>query len=82
MSPFVIFAISLTIAYVIYYAVMITRDLYGKKEENKSNEEVFDVSSITEEEAAVAVNESDGGFSIANKQYDTRYQNEQSGDDG
>ena len=82
MSPFVIFAISLTIAYVIYYAVMITRDLYGKKEENKSNEEVFDVSSITEEEAAVAVNESDGGFSIANKQYDTGYQNEQSGDDG
>ena len=82
MSPFVIFAISLTIAYVIYYAVMITRDLYGKKEENKSNEEVFDVSSITEEEATVAVNESDGGFCIANKQYDTRYQNEQSGDDG
>lgn len=82
MSPFVIFAISLTIAYVIYYAVMITRDLYGKKEENKSNEEVFDVSNITEEEAAVAVNESDGGFSIANKQYDTNYQNEQSGDDG
>ena len=82
MSPFVIFAISLTIAYVIYYAVMITRDLYGKKEENKSNEEVFDVSSITEEEAAVAVNESDGGFSIANKQYDTSYQNGKGGDDG
>ena len=81
MSPFVIFAISLTIAYVIYYAVMITRDLYGKKEENKSNEEVFDVSSITEEEAAVAVNESDGGFSIANKQYDTSYQNGMGGDD-
>ena len=81
MSPFVIFAISLTIAYVIYYAVMITRDLYGKKEENKSNEEVFDVSSITEEEATVAVNESDGGFSIANKQYDTSYQNGIGGDD-
>ena len=82
MSPFVIFAISLTIAYVIYYAVMITRDLYGKKEENKSNEEVFDVSNITEEEAAVAVNESNGGFSIANKQYDTNYQNGMGGDDG
>ena len=82
MSPFVIFAISLTIAYVIYYAVMITRDLYGKKEENKNNEEVFDVSSITEEDAAIAVNEINGGFSISNKQYDTRYQNEQSGDDG
>ena len=82
MSPFVIFAISLTIAYVIYYAVMITRDLYGKKEESKSNEEVFDVSNITEEEAAVAVNESDGGFSIANKLYDTSYQNGMGGDDG
>ena len=82
MSLFVIFAISLTIAYVIYYAVMITRDLYGKKEENKSNEEVFDVSNITEEDAAVAVNESDGGFSIANKQYDTSYQNGMGGNDG
>lgn len=33
MSPFLIFAISLTIAYAIYYAVMITRGLYGNKEE-------------------------------------------------
>ena len=74
MSPFLIFAISLTIAYAIYYAVMITRDLYGKKEEAKSNEEVFDISNITEEEAAVAVNESDGGFSVADKQYDTSFQ--------
>lgn len=74
MSPFLIFAISLTIAYAIYYAVMITRDQYGKKEEAKSNEEVFDISNITEEEAVVAVNESDGGFSVADKQYDTSFQ--------
>ena len=74
MSPFVIFAISLTIAYVIYYAVMITRDLYGKKEEAKSNEEVFDISNMAEEDAAVAVNESDGGFSVADKLYDTSFQ--------
>ncbi len=73
MSPFVIFAISLTIAYVIYYAVMITRDLYGKKEETKSNEEVFDISNMAEEDAAVAVNESDGGFSVADKLYDTSF---------
>ena len=33
MSPFLIFAISLTVAYAIYYAVMITRGLYGNKEE-------------------------------------------------
>ena len=82
MSPFLIFAISLTIAYAIYYAVMITRDLYGKKEEAKSNEEVFDISNITEEEATVAVNESDGGFSVADKQYDTSFQDGTSYDEG
>lgn len=82
MSPFLIFAISLTIAYAIYYAVMITRDLYGKKEEAKSNEEVFDISNITEEEAAVAVNESDGGFSVADKQYDTSFKDGTSYDEG
>lgn len=82
MSPFLIFAISLTIAYAIYYAVMITRDLYGKKEEAKSNEEVFDISNITEEEAAVAINESDGGFSVADKQYDTSFQDGTSYDEG
>ena len=82
MSPFLIFDISLTIAYAIYYAVMITRDLYGKKEEAKSNEEVFDISNITEEEAAVAVNESDGGFSVADKQYDTSFQDSTSYDEG
>lgn len=82
MSPFLIFAISLTIAYAIYYAVMITKDLYGKKEEAKSNEEVFDISNITEEEAAVAVNESDGGFSVADKQYDTSFQDGTSYDEG
>ena len=81
MSPFLIFAISLTIAYAIYYAVMITRDLYGKKEEAKSNEEVFDISNITEEEAAVAVNESNGGFSVADKQYDTGFQDDTSYDE-
>ena len=82
MSPFLIFAISLTIAYAIYYAVMITRDLYGKKEEAKSNEEVFDISNITEEEVAVAVNESNGGFSVADKQYDTSFQDGTSYDEG
>ena len=82
MSPFLIFAISLTIAYAIYYAVMITRDLYGNKEEAKSNEEMFDISNITEEEAAVAVNESDGGFSVADKQYDTSFQDGTPYDEG
>ena len=64
MSPFVIFVIVLTVIYIIYYAVMITRDLYGKKEEHKSQEEVFNVSDMVEEETAVSVHESDNGFSV------------------
>ena len=70
MSPFVIFVIVLTIIYIIYYAVMITRDLYGKKEDHKKQEEVFDVSAMVEE-AAVSVHESDNGFSVADKEYET-----------
>ena len=71
MSPFVIFVIVLTIIYIIYYAVMITRDLYGKIEDHKTQEEVFDVSDMVEEEAAVSVHESDNGFSVADKEYET-----------
>jgi hypothetical protein len=50
---------------------MITRDLYGKKDEVKTNEEVFDVSELEEQEAAVTVSESENGFSVADKQYET-----------
>ena len=32
MSPFMIFALVLTIAYVLYYAVVVAKDLQGKKE--------------------------------------------------
>ena len=70
MSPFVIFVIVLTIIYIIYYAVMITRDLYGKKEDHKTQEEVYD-GGVVEEEAAVSVHESDNGFSVADKEYET-----------
>ena len=68
MSPFVIFVIVLTIIYIIYYAVMITRDLYGKKEDHKTQEEVFDVSDMVEEEAAVSVHERDNGDAKSEKQ--------------
>ena len=77
MSPFVIFVIVLTIIYIIYYAVMITRDLYGKKEDHKTQEEVFDVSDMVEEEAAVSVHESDNGFSVADKEYETLHLHQQ-----
>lgn len=35
MSGFVIFALVLTFVYVVYFAVMITLDLHGKKDERK-----------------------------------------------
>lgn len=38
MKAYFIFAIALTVAYIIYYAVMIARDLYGKNEEKIKSE--------------------------------------------
>ncbi len=35
MSGFVIFALVLTFVYVVYFSVMITLDLHGKKDEKK-----------------------------------------------
>ena len=57
MSPFMIFAIVLTVVYVIYFAAMISYDLYGKKNTTKETEETFDVSSLTEEETPTSVEE-------------------------
>lgn len=64
MSPFGIFTIVLISLYAVYYTVLITRDLYGKKNVAKSEEEEFDVSSLQEEEAAIGVEESENGFSL------------------
>lgn len=46
MQAFVIFALILTFGYMVYFAVMITLDLHGKKDEKKSEEETFDVSDM------------------------------------
>lgn len=64
MSPFGIFTIVLISLYAIYYAVLITRDIYGKKDAVKSEEEEFDVSSLQEEDMAVGVEETENGFSL------------------
>jgi hypothetical protein len=64
MSPFGIFTIVLISLYAIYYAVLITRDIYGKKDAVKSEEEEFDVSSLQEEDMAVGVKETENGFSL------------------
>ena len=74
MKSFVIFAIVVTIIYVIYYTVIIVQDLYGKPKDEKSQGESFDVSDMTDEEESIAVSESDGGFSVGDNQYETAYE--------
>lgn len=72
MSSYLTFVLVLTAIYIIYYAVIITKDLYGKKDDAKTTEEVFDVSSMADAEESVAVEEDDGGFSIGGNSYDTQ----------
>ena len=77
MKSFVIFAIIVTVIYVIYYTVIIVQDLYGKPKDEKSQGESFDVSDMTDEEESIAVSESDGGFSVGDNQYETAYEEKQ-----
>lgn len=48
MSTFGMFTIILVILYIVYYAVIISRDIYGKKSMRRSEEEEFDVSALQE----------------------------------
>lgn len=77
MKSFVIFAIVLTVVYVIYYTVVIVQDLYGKPKEEKSNTESFDVSDMADEDESVAVSENEGGFSVGDNEYETTYEERQ-----
>lgn len=77
MKSFVIFAIVVTVIYIIYYAVIIVQDLYGKPKDEKSQAESFDVSDLTDEEESITVSESDGGFSVGDNQYETAYEEKQ-----
>ena len=63
MRSYFIFAIVLTVAYLIYYAVIIMQDLYGKRRTGKTEEEVFDLGTLEDEES-VAVSESETGFRV------------------
>ena len=65
MSPFMIFALVLTIAYAIYYAVIIAKDLQGKKGRTNSTEEVFDLEDMEDEES-VEVSETGDSFHVGN----------------
>ena len=57
MTPFIIFVLLLTFGYSIYFTIMITLDLHGKKDDKKAEEENIDVSEFAEE-SPVVVDES------------------------
>lgn len=73
MSPFIIFAIVLTIAYVLYYATIITMDLNAKSKKEGEQEETISASDTkdAEEEYApqtVLEDTKTGGFSFLSQQ--------------
>ena len=72
MSSYLIFVLVLTAVYIIYYAVIVTKDLYGKKDDAKTTEEVFDVSNMADAEESITVEENNGGFCIGGNSYDTQ----------
>lgn len=77
MKGFVIFAIVVTVLYIIYYTVLIVQDLYGKPKDEAVKGETFDVSGMTDEDDSVTVSENEGGFSVGESQYQTDYEERQ-----
>ena len=65
MDSYFIFAIVLTVVYIIYYAVIVVQDLYGKKGTDKPGEEIFDLDMEDDTEESIT------GFSIGSEKYDT-----------
>lgn len=73
MKSYLIFAIVLTVAYIIYYAVNIARDLYGKKSRGGTEEEVFELDPDDGQES-VTVTESETGFNVGTEKYETAFE--------
>jgi hypothetical protein len=57
MTAFTIFVLLLTFGYLVYFAVMITLELHKNEEVQKSDEEVFDVSDMAEQEEPTCIEE-------------------------
>lgn len=77
MKGFVIFAVVVTVLYIIYYTVLIVQDLYGKPKDETTKGETLDVSDMTDEDDSVTVSENEGGFSVGESQYQTDYEERQ-----
>lgn len=72
MKSYSIFVLVLTVVYLVYYAVVIVQDLYGKKGTDKRDEEDFDLGAPDDHrEQSVDVTESETGFSIGGEEYET-----------
>ena len=69
MNVFMIFAIVLTIAYVLYYAAMIAIDLNAQSKSDAPKEETVDVSDMAKQEepsmTRTIVEDGNGGYSFA-----------------
>lgn len=70
MSAFIIYAIVLTLAYIIYYSAIITKDSYGRKKEAPDSSETFDVGDMDGQIESVTVNESEHGFYLGDTSSD------------
>lgn len=71
MSPYFVFVIALTVAYIIYFAVMIMKDLQVKKESQSNEGEEFSIELDETPEDSITVAESPSGFSVGDSTYDT-----------
>lgn len=67
MSQFGIFSIVLIALYIIYYTVLIARDLYSQKGKGTGSDDEYEVISMQEEVDTVGVEESAEGFTIGGK---------------
>ena len=72
MNSYFIFAIALTVIYIIYYAFMIFRDLNSQKGERCDDVEIFTVDPKDADES-IDVTESESGFNIGKEEYTTEY---------
>ncbi len=72
MNSYFIFAVALTVIYILYYAFMIFKDLNTQKSERKDDVEIFVVDQ-KEADEGINVTESESGFSIGNEEYTTEY---------
>ena len=64
MSAFWIFATCLTVAYIIYYSIVVWRDLSKPKEQVSSSEETFELADTAASEPTRVVEQTDKGFRV------------------